>query len=156
MNRAPCPPRVLVLRDEQVRERAIAAIRNLPIDTDEPLQIVISDYKPPRKKSQNDLMWAGPLKDMEEQAYLEQRSYSADVWHEFFKEKFLPDEFDPEYCRVGYVKWKDAPDDKRKLVGSTTMLTKKGFSLYLEQIYAFGANLGVQFTANPNEGTNNA
>lgn len=152
MNRSPFPPRTLVLKDESIRERAIAVIRNLPIDSLEPLQIVVSDYKPPRKKSQNDLMWAGPLKDMEEQAYLEQRRYSAKVWAEYFKEQFLPEEFDAEYCRVGYVKWEDAPNGTRKLVGSTTQLTVKGFALYLEQIYAFGSNLGVQFTANPNEG----
>ena len=151
MNRSPFPPRTLVLKDESIRERAIAVIRNLPIDALEPLQIVVSDYKPPRKKSQNDLMWAGPLKDMEEQAYLEQRRYSAKVWAEYFKEQFLPEEFDPEYCRVGYVKWEDAPNGTRKLVGSTTQLTVKGFALYLEQIYAFGSNLGVQFSANPNE-----
>lgn len=152
MNRSPYTPRTLVLSTEAIRERAIAVIRNLPIDALEPLQIVVSDYKPPRKKSQNDLMWAGPLKDMEEQAYLEQRRYSAKVWAEYFKEQFLPEEFDPEYCRVGYVKWEDAPNGTRKLVGSTTQLTVKGFALYLEQIYAFGSNLGVQFTANPNEG----
>lgn len=149
--RAPYHPRTMVLRDEEIRVRLIMAIRNLPIDKDEPLQVVISDYKPPRKKSQNDLMWAGPLKDMEEQAYLEQRRYSAKVWAEYFKEQFLPEEFDPEYCRIGYVKWEDAPNGSRKLVGSTTQLTVKGFALYLEQIYAFGSNLGVQFTANPNE-----
>lgn len=144
-------PRTIVLRGEEQRLRALAAIQHLPLDPESPLQLVISEYKPPRRLDQNALMWAGPLKDMEEQAYLEQRRYSADVWHEYFKEQFLPEEFDPELCRAGYVKYKEAPDDKRMMVGSTTMLTKKGFSIYLEQIFAFGANLGVQFSANPNE-----
>lgn len=151
MNRSPYETRTLVLREESIRERAIAAIRNLPIDADKPLQVVISEYKPPRKKSQNDLMWAGPLKDMAEQAYLEGRRYSDKVWAEYFKEHFLPDEFDEDLCRVGYVKWEEAPGGGRKLVGSTTMLTVKGFALYLEQIYAFGSQLGVIFHANPNE-----
>lgn len=151
MNRSPFPPRTLVLKDESIRERAIVLIRNLPIDALEPLQIVVSDYKPPRKKSQNDLMWAGPLKDMEQQAYVEGRRFSAEVWHEWAKENFLPDEFDPEHCREGYVKWTEGPDGKRRMIGSTTMLTKYGMSVYLEQLFAAGANLGVQFSANPNE-----
>ena len=44
-----------------------------------------------------------------------------------------------------YVKWKINADGDRYLKGSTTKLTKHGFSVYLEQIYAFGAELGVQF-----------
>lgn len=144
--------RTIILRGEDQRERALALIRNLPIWPDTPLQIEVDLYKEPRKKSQNDLMWAGPLNDISEQAWLDRRQYSAKVWAEYFKEKFLPEEFDAEQCRKGYVKWQDAPEGGRKLVGSTTMLTKYGFSIYLEQIFAFGASLGVQFSANPNEG----
>lgn len=35
----------------------------------------------------------------------------------------------------------------RVLAGSTKNLTVKGFSEYLEQIYAFGAEQGVEFHA---------
>jgi hypothetical protein len=37
------------------------------------------------------------------------------------------------------------------LVGSTTQLTKPGFALYLTQVEAFGGNMGVEFSASPNE-----
>ena len=149
--RAQFDKRVLVLRSEEIRDRAVALLRNLPIDAESPLQVTVDIYRPPRKKSQSDLMWAGPLKDMEQQAYVEGRRFSAEVWHEWAKENFLPDEFDPEHCREGYVKWSEGPDGKRRMVGSTTMLTKYGMSVYLEQLFAAGANLGVQFSANPNE-----
>lgn len=151
--RAQFDKRVLVLRSEEIRDRAVALLRNLPIDAESPLQVTVDIYRPPRKKSQSDLMWAGPLKDMEQQAYVEGRRFSAEVWHEWAKENFLPDEFDPEHCREGYVKWTEGPDGKRRMVGSTTMLTKYGMSVYLEQLFAAGANLGVQFSANPNEVT---
>lgn len=144
--------RTLILRDESIRERAVALLRNLPVDSDKPLVVTVDEYKPPRRPEQNALLWAGPLKDMAEQAYLDQRKYSAEVWMEFFKREFLPDEFDPELCKDGYSKWVYLPNDERVMVGSSTQLTVKGFSQFLEQIYAFGASLGVQFHANPNEG----
>ena len=153
MNRAQFDKRVLILRTEEIRERAIAMLRNLPVDAESPLQVTVDVYRAPRKKSQSDLMWAGPLADMEQQAYVDGKRFRAAVWHEWAKENFLPEEFDPEQCREGYAKWEEGPDGKRKLVGSTTMLTKYGMSVYLEQLFAAGANLGVQFSANPNEGT---
>lgn len=150
--RAQFDKRVIVLRGEEQRERALAVLRNLPVDAEHPLQVMFDEYRPPRKPDQNALMWAGPLKDIAEQAYFDQRKYSAKVWAEFFKEEFLPEVFDPVLCREGFQKWEEDPRGNRKMVGSTTMLTVKGFSQYLEQIYAFGASLGVQFHTNPNEG----
>lgn len=149
--RAAFDKRTLILRDESVRERTLAIIRNLPVDAEKPLQVVISDYKPPRKKSQNDLMWSGPLKDISEQAWFEGKQFSADVLHHYFKVQLLPEEFDPELCREGYRKWEYDPSGDRVLVGSTTMLTVKGMAQHIEAIHAFGASLGVQFSANPNE-----
>lgn len=150
--RAPFGKRELLLRDEKVRERAIALLNNLPVDADHPLQIVVSEYKPPRKQSQNAFLWAGPLKDIAEQAFLDGRQYSAEVWMEYFKRELLPEEFDPELCREGYRKYDYLPDDQRVMVGSSTQLTVKGFSNFVEQITAFGASLGVMFHASPNEG----
>ena len=43
------------------------------------------------------------------------------------------------------------PIGNKILVGSTGDLTIKGFAEYLEQVMAFGANIGVQFPAYPNE-----
>lgn len=143
--------RVLILRDEAVRDRALALVRNLPLDAERPLQIVVDEYRPPRKASQNSFLWVGPLKDMAEQAYLDGKRYSAEVWMEYFKRELLPEEFDAELCREGYRKWDILPNDERVMIGSSTQLTVKGFSQFLEQIFAFGAELGVQFTASPNE-----
>lgn len=143
--------RSLIIRSEEVRERALALIRNLPVDAERPLQIVVEEYRPPRKQDQNALMWSGPLADIAEQAWLEGRRYSAEVWHEFAKRELLPEEFDPMLCRDGYEKWAITPTGDRVLIGTTTKLTVKGMAQYLEALYAFGASLGVQFHASPNE-----
>ncbi len=137
--------RVIYLRSGQQVDTLLALIPNLPLDADKPLQITIEEYRPARKPDQNALMWAGPLKDISGQAYLEGRRYTAEVWHEFFKREFLPDHFDADQCRDGYVKFTSDPKGNQVLVGSTTQLTVRGFSTYLEQVLAFGANLGVQF-----------
>ena len=144
--------RVILLRGEEQRQRALALIANLPVDAEKPLQLVVDEYKPPRKPDQNALMWAGPLRDISEQAWLEGRKFSAEAWHELLKQELLPEEFDPELCREGYQKWTITPRGDRVLIGTTTKLTVKGFAQYLESLYAFGASLGVQFHASPNEG----
>lgn len=149
--RQPFDKRVIVLRGEEQRERALALLRNVPVDAEKPLQIVVDEYKPPRKADQNALMWAGPLRDIAEQAWLEGRKYSAESWHELLKQELLPEEFDPVLCRDGYQKWTITPKGDRALVGTTTKLTVKGFAQYLEAVYAFGASLGVNFHTNPKE-----
>lgn len=143
--------RKILLGAERQRDTLLALVQHLPIDPIRPLEIVVREEVKARKMDQNALMWVGPLADMAEQAWIENRKFSAEVWHEFLKKEFLPEEFDPELCKEGYAKWDFDPAGDRVMVGSTTQLTIKGFSQYLEQVFAFGANLGVQFHANPNE-----
>ena len=132
------------------RESAIAALRNAPLDADKPLECVIREEVKERKLDQNALMWVGPLADIAEQGYVNGRTYAADVWHEFFKREYLPEEFDPALCKEGYRKWDYMPDGSRVMVGSTTQLTVKGFAQYLTKVEAYARiELGVQFHANP-------
>lgn len=147
--------RQIFLRAEEQRARAIALIQNLPLDDKKPLLVEIKLPTMTRSQSANAFMWAGPLHDLAEQAWSGGRQYSAEVWAEHCKREFLPEQFDPELCKEGYRKWADAPNGGRELIGSTTLLTTKGFSSYIEQIHAFGASLGVQFNEGPNHRNNN-
>lgn len=125
---------------------AINAIQNAPIDLEKPLEVIIREEQKGRSLSANALMWAGPLNDIAQQAWVHGRQYSALIWHEYFKEKFLPDFPDPKLVKEGYKKYEETPDGRRVLVGSTSKLTKHGFSVYMEQVYAYGADLNVKFT----------
>jgi len=127
-------------------EIAINAIQNAPIDSEYPLEVIIREEQKARSLSANALMWAGPLNDIAQQAWVHGRQYSALIWHEYFKEKFLPEIADPKFTKEGYKKYEETPDGRRVLVGSTSKLTKWGFSNYMEQIYAYGGELGVKFT----------
>ncbi len=133
--------------DKEVIARAILVLQNLPIDPIRPIQVLIREEPEVRKLSQQALLFAGPMTDIAEQAWFDGRQYSVEVLHEFFKRQFLPEEFDQELCVEGYVKWGIDPLGERILVGSTTQLTTRGYSDYLEAVYSFGANLGVLFRA---------
>ena len=122
------------------------AIDNAPIDLEHPLELIIREEQKGRSLSANALMWAGPLNDIAQQAWVHGKQYSALIWHEYFKEKFLPEVGNIKDTKEGYKKYEETPDGRRVLVGSTSKLTKAGFSNYMEQIYAYGGELGVKFT----------
>ncbi len=124
----------------------LALVGNLPVDPAKPIEVVIREEKKIRRADANALMWVGPLKDIAEQAWIAGRQYSAEAFHEFFKRDFLP-EIESDQTKDGYVKWVISPSGDRILVGSTTQLTVKGMARYLEQVYAYGASMGVQFGA---------
>lgn len=151
MTRQKYPQRKILLRTAVQRDLAIAAIENAPLDTDKPLEVVIREEVKARKLDQNGLYWAGPLRDIAEQGYVDGRTYSAEVWHSYFKREFLPEQYDPELCKSEtYRKWDAMPNGRMVLVGSTTDLTIRGFAQYLTQVEAYAATeLGVVFHANP-------
>jgi hypothetical protein len=137
---------------EEQRQVAHLRLAHLPVDPDKPIEIIFREEKKTRSLDANALMWAGTLKDISEQAWLDRRQYSDEVWHHYFKEKYLPEDNDPDMesmTKDGYRKWDFDPDGCKVLVGSTKQLTRKGFAIYLEQVMAFGASLGVMFHEAP-------
>ena len=146
-NRPTMQPRKFILRDEKVRDSLLALVRNLPIDPLRPVEVVAREEVKARKPDQNAALWAGPLRDISEQAWLDGRQYSPEVWAQYFKRQLLPESFDPELTMENYAKWAIDPAGDRVLIGSTTQLTIKGHAQYREAIEAFGASLGVRFGA---------
>lgn len=148
MNRPPFQTRTIRLVGEEQRATAQAMIAHAPLG----IEIVAREVAKPRKPDQNALMWSGPIRDIADQAWVRGNRFSAEAWHEHCKREFLPEEDDEELEKKArspetWKKWDYLPDGERVLVGSTTRLTVYGFSCYLEQVYALGADLGVQFTA---------
>lgn len=147
--RTPFQTRTMRLVSHVVRDSAVRLLGNLPLDPDKPLELVIREERKARAPDHNAAYWSGPLRDIATQAWIDGRQYSAEVLHEHYKREYLPEEADPELTCEGYRKWDFTPAGERVLVGSTTQLTRKGFALYLVQVEAFGAQLGVQFSAPP-------
>lgn len=133
---------VIAITDHRTKEIALQKVQEVDISDEK--EVVIRERKKHRGLNQNALMWSSAIKDIAAQVWPDGVQYSADTWHEYFKQKFLPEEASDETVD-GYVKWDFLPNGNRYLKGSTTQLTKKGFAVYLEKIYAFGAQHGVQF-----------
>lgn len=133
----------ILLRSKVQVDYAVKRLANLPLDEENPVEILIREQVKQRKPDANAAMWAGPLRDIEKTAWSNGRQFSAEAWHQFMKIKFLPDEtdppydestgegFNPEWVLDGYRKWGIDPAGNRALEGSTTKLTSKGMHHYL-------------------------
>lgn len=139
--------RKIRLTGELQLETARAMLDHAPLDPGRPLELVLREESKVRGLDANAAMWAGPLRDIAEQAWYgtPPRQYSDKTWHETYKRLYLPEEFDAELCKEGYRKWDFDRDGERVLIGSTTQLTVKGFAQYLTQVEADGAGMGVEF-----------
>lgn len=140
----------LLLRTPLQVERAMAALMTAPLDALRPVEFLIREEVKERKLTQQGLMWVGPLADIAEQIVVEGRKFSAKVWHHHLKGLYLPDQYDAGLCiSEDYVKWEFDQSGDAVLVGSTTDLTTRGFTQYLEQVFAYGGNMGVHFHEAP-------
>lgn len=144
MKRGKYPTRRFLIRSSQQKDLACRVIGQLPEDGDSPIEVVVREQPRQRNLDQNSLMWVA-LTDISRQVYLSGRTYDADSWHEYFKRVFLPENPEEGMVLESYQKWAFLPNGDRVLRGSTTDLTRRGFSDYMERIYAFGAEHGVQF-----------
>jgi len=133
--------RVIRLISEVQRETAHAMIDNLPVGKN--IELVARETPKVRGLDANSAMWAGILKDIAEQVWHDKRQYKAEIWHEYFKSEYLPENDDTELTRLvkdheSYKKWDYNPKGERILIGSTTQLTPFGFKEYTMQVEAFG------------------
>jgi hypothetical protein len=136
--------KILLVGSMQV-ESCKQLLDNAPIDPLKPIECVLREKPVVRKLTQNSLYWAGALTDISQQAWVNGKLFSIEVWHENFKREYLPEEHQQGITKEGYRKWDFLPNGERVLVGSTGDLLTGGFSDYLEQVYSYGASLGVLF-----------
>lgn len=140
--------RKFLLSDADVLTRAQALLSNVPVDPIRPLEMVIREKVDARRAEANSYYWLR-LGEIADQAYFQGRKYAADVWHEYSRRHLMPNEVTLKNGTVR-TKWIEVPRGEPAIV-STTDLEKKCFSEYVQAVEAFGASLGVKFSANPRE-----
>lgn len=107
----------------------------------ERLLVTVVPEEDAKTVQQGRFLWGVVYKEMSEQAQIGGQKYSAEAWHELCKRQYLPRR--KKLVRVA--------GRKRPVVsttiGSTTGLSVRKMSAYIEQCLAFGANdLDVAFS----------
>lgn len=151
MKRNPIAKIIVLIRSEQQKELLASKISNLPVDEDHPIQVVISEEIKKRGLDQNGYYWLR-LGEISAQAWSGGRQYHSDIWHEYCKRNVMPDVVETKSGEF-VNKFIESPDGKAVII-STTQLSKKQFAEYTEMVEAFGASMGVMFSANPREFVN--
>ena len=134
------PP--VYLRSPKELEYLKDKLSNIPLDAENPLEVLIREQPKKRTRDLNAAYWAGTLSDIEKQARFPGPGglqLPKKIWHNHFKDLYLPDEiatdFDPSHVLDGYCKWERDPwSDTMILVGSTTDLTQKGMRFFVLQV----------------------
>lgn len=140
-----------VLRLYQLaRDRVAAAGDRVDAETGEVMPRVwrmsFDEREDDRSLRQHRFYWGAVLTQISERASLNGQRYTADAWHELFKRQFLR----YEVVRAT-VAGRKRPTIYRRL-RSTTKLTVKRMSEYLEKVIAFAAtDLGITLDLDPAE-----
>ena len=146
--RNPIAKMIFLIRYERDRELLSNKIGNLPLDEENPIQIAISEKTKSRGLDQNGLMWKR-IGEISSQGWINKRQYSKECWHKYLKDNEMPEEVE---LKDGTVcsKWIEQIDGSMETI-STTELSARFFAKYITIIEAFGAGLGVMFSANPRD-----
>ena len=122
---------IVLIRSDQQKELLINKINNLPIDTDRPIQVVISEQTKARGLDQNGLMWKR-IGEIADQAFINKRKYSKECWHKYLKDNEMPEEVE---LKDGTIcsKWVEQIDGSREVI-STTELSARCFAQYITYI----------------------
>ena len=147
MMRAEFKQRSILLRSDRQLIALIALLPNLPLDDENPLEVLIRDAVRARTLSQNALMWLR-LGEISKQGWLFKRQYESDIWHTYCGRKVMQEMVTLKDGTV-VSKWVETPDSVPQVI-STTLLSIMSFAEYITRIEVFGAEeLGVQFSASP-------
>ena len=116
------------LANETARKRAIEAVQRAKPGW------VVSIQPPTRTLAQNAFYWA-TLSAISEQIRPQGKEHTADIWHHYFKARYLPG------------RMMELPNGQVvEQEPTTTGLTKAQFSDYVEQVFSWATNHGLQMT----------
>ena len=119
---------IFTLAHDTARQRAVEAVKNARQGW------VVRIEPPNRTSAQNSFYWA-TLAAISEQIRPQGQAHDQDVWHHYFKARFLPG------------RMIELPNGQvMESEPTTTGLTKAQFSDYVEQVLAWATNHGLQMT----------
>ena len=96
---------------ERQKEIFATKIMSLPVDEENPIQVVISEKTKQRGLDQNAYYWKR-MTEIAEQAFSNGKQYNADIWHEYCKRHVMPDQVETKDGEI-VSKWIETPDGAR-------------------------------------------
>jgi hypothetical protein len=125
--------RMFVLRTEEHAQSLWAFLKQnwrSMADTQQPLAVTVTQHKEKRTRDQNKRYWA-ILNEIADQAWVNGKQYSADAWHEHFKQQLIGAEELPNGGKVGI---------------SSASLNVEEFGIYMTKIEVYATSqLGCDF-----------
>jgi hypothetical protein len=97
-------------------------------DRESPLRVIVTTAEAKRRDEQNSAYWKYVVTPIAEQAWVNGRQFSKDVWHEHYAEKFA--------AKVEFVLPSGEIRSRRK---STTEMGVKEFAEYVQRVRADAA-----------------
>ena len=146
------PTRQILLRSDTQLAIVMALLPNLPLDEQEPLEVIIREPVKARGLDQNGYYFMR-IGELAGQAWIDGKQFSKDAWHEYAKKNIMPEEITTKDGEVR-SKWEPTPDGDMSVI-STTRLERGCFADYTNAVEAFGASLGVMFSADGARRTTN-
>jgi len=138
--------RTFNLVNGQVQQAMLAYAVHLPFDQD--IEVVFKKRVKVRSLDANGLYWKR-LTEIADQAWFNGKQYCKEVWHVYAAQNLMTDEVVTKDGET-VSKWVECPTGEPVVI-STTKLERKCFADYITAVEAFGAGLGVQFSANPRD-----
>lgn len=145
-------PRTIMLKGDEQKERAIAAIRNLPVDPERPLRIVIDDPMPGQTRDQQKKMHA-MIGDITRQYVHAGRKWSAEDMKRVLLDQFQRDtmndpDIGPLWGAAGQMRMAPAFDGSGVVVlGATSKkFSSRLTACAIEWLYALGAELNIEWS----------
>jgi len=141
--------RSILLRSDVQVYTVNALIKQVPLDPDKPIEVLIREQPRQRGLDQNGLYHLR-LDEIEAQGWFHGKQFAHELWHIYCGKKIMPEIITTKDGEER-SKWIELPDGELTVI-STTQLEKKCFADYTTAVEAFGADLGVHFSARPNRG----
>lgn len=144
--------RVLVLRSEEIRDRAVALLHNLPIDVERPLRVVVDDPLPAKSREQ-EKKYHAMIGDIARQFEHCGRKWDADDMKRLLVDQFKRDtmkdpDIGPLWQGMGVVEMAPALDGSGvvALGVQTKKFPSRLAAIFIEWLLAFGAEINIEWS----------
>jgi hypothetical protein len=148
------PKRTFFLREERNRDTLLGLIRNLPLDTDKPMQVTVEPYKGKSKSRDQEQKYHAMIGDISRQYEHCGKKWDAEDMKRLLVDQFKRDTINdpviaPLWQSMGHLDMVPALDGSGVVMlgVQTRRFPVELASIFIEWLSAFGSELEVKWSA---------